>query len=151
MPSVKLIWWKMLLGSTCMFWSCNYVWREKVKINSMEFLHLSKLVPLELQYVRRRGWASASITSWKLSNKLLMDTLTIYYWYSIRRLTWDIKKIEKKYFLNLQPYLAIQWSSIHDIIEGPTRMEQEKWCRLCKLWCEEILMSRTVQVSISKV
>ena len=124
-----------------MFWSCNYVWREKVKINSMELVHLSKLVPLELQYVHRRGWASASIASWKLSNKLLMDIFTIYYWYSIQILTWDIKNLKKNIFFICQPYLAIQWSSMHEIIRGPMCMVDKKNGVACanyyvqKLWC----------------
>ena len=85
----------------------------------MEFLRLSKLVPLELQYVWGRGLASASITSWKWSNKLIMEILTIYYRYSIQRLTWDIKNLKQNIFFTFQPYLVIQWSSIHNIIRGP--------------------------------
>ena len=74
----------------------------------------------------QKGWASASITSWKLSNKLLMDILTIYYRYSIRRLTWDIKNLKQNIFFTFQPYLAIQWSSIHEIIRRPTRIVDKK-------------------------
>ena len=89
------------------------------------------MCPPELQYVHGRGLASASIASWKLSNKLLMDILTIYYRYSIRILTWDIKNLKKNILFTCQPYLAIQWSPIHEIISGPAWMVDRKNCVTC--------------------
>ena len=90
----------------------NKPWENHPYKNSMELLRVSKLVPSELQYVRERGLDSTSITLWKLSNKLLMDILTIYYQYSIRRLTWNIKSLKQNIFFTCQPYSLIQWSSI---------------------------------------
>jgi len=107
----------------------------------MELLRLSKLVPPNKQYVHERGLAFASITSWKLSNKLVMDILTIYDRYWIRRLTWDIKDLKQNIFFTCQPYLVIQWYLIHDIIRGPTRIVDRKNGVACanydvqKFWC----------------
>ena len=81
---------QVLLGSTCIFCSCNYVWREKVRRNLMELWHLSKL-----QYVYERALASTSMMSSKLTNKLLMDILTIYYRYLTWRFTWILKTRNK--------------------------------------------------------
>ena len=139
----------------CMFWSCNYVWREKVKMNLMELLRLSKLVSPKLQYLSRRRLASSSIRSWKLSNKLLMDIVTIYY----RRLTWDIKNLKQNIFFTFQSFLVIQWSSIHEIIRGPMCMVDKKNGVACANYYVQKLqryslstyMQGLMQVSISKV
>ena len=90
--------------------------------------------------------------------KLLMDILTIYYQYSIRRLTWDIKKLKQNIFFTYQPYLAIQWSSIHEIIRGRMRVVDRKNVVACanydvqKFWCLEGIVSPCLgQVPVSKV
>ena len=49
-----------------------------------------------------------------------------HYRYSIRRLTWDIKNLKQNIFFTCHPYLAIQWSSIHEIIRGPNQMVEGK-------------------------
>ena len=71
----------------------------------------------ELQYVHWRGLVSASIPSWKLSNKLPMDIVTIYYRYSIWRLTWDIKKLKQNIFspVNLiWPFNYLQYMRLQE-------------------------------------
>ena len=102
---------------------------RKVKINLMELLSLSKLMSPVLQNLcplcynmcgRRLDFAS--IRSWKLSNKLLMNI----YWYLIWRLTWYIKNLKQNIFFTCQPYLFIQWYSIYEIIRGPMCMVDMK-------------------------
>ena len=54
-----------------------------------------------------------------------MDILTIYYQYSIRRLTWDIKKLKQ----NISSLVNLIWSFNdlqHENIRGPMRMVDKK-------------------------